>query len=564
MVAASKAWIRSPAADLGFILLCPLIGWAAITAVWELGPWSDKAVYAVVFGFLVTGHHMPGWIRAWGEPAIYERHKARLWVSAFAVPALIIVPTVVGLGVVAIAVTVCFDLWHVSMQQHGLGRIYGAKAGDRQRRSARTDLACVLTWYATVVAWSDSWSWSVMSSLRRGGLPVAALFTPDTWSVVQAALLAASAALLAAYMRSAWLLRRDAGVVAWRKHVLHAVAFSVLAASYQDPSWYRSQSVQNIFHASQFFFLVWVFGRGTMSKDPAGPRALYRRLFGAPSGLVPYVVLIGAYGVLFWAISAGAHRITGYRQDLAVQVVGSLGMASLLLHYYVDSFIWKVRSRQVRSSLAIAGEGAQAPSVAAAVTAADSESESSARGGWHAVRYFGLPVLLVGLLGGLGRAGGVGTSPDLIAHEASLFPRSAAGAYELGRAALAAGAPEAAAAALERARDLSPEFDGPAGLLADLSERRGDMAGAIRWSEVEVQTLPDDIGRRFILANRLAKAARHADAEVAYREILGRAPDAADAWFNLGVMADKQGRSEEAHGHFERARTLKKRQDPPR
>ena len=47
-----------------------------------------------------------------------------------------------------------------------------------------------------------------------------------------------------------------------------------------------------------------------------------------------------------------------------------------------------------------------------------------------------------------------------------LFPRSAAGAYELGRAALAAGAPEAAAAALRRARELSPEFDGPAAALA--------------------------------------------------------------------------------------------------
>lgn len=554
MSAASKAWIRSPLADLGWIILCPLLGWAAITAIWGLGPWSDKAVYAVVFGFLVTGHHMPGWFRAWGEPVIYDRYKARLWVSAFAIPALVIVPTVVGLGVVAIAVTACFDLWHVSMQQHGLGRIYGAKAGDRDRRSARTDHACVLLWYGTLVAWSDSWSWSVMSSLRRGGLPVAAALTPELWRLIQTLLLAASGLLLLAYLGNALALYRDKGVVAWRKHALHAVAFTVLAISYQDPSWYRSQSVQNIFHATQFIFLVWVFGRGTMAREGQRPKALYRRLFEKPSGLVPYGVLIAAYGLLFWAISAGAHRISGYRQDLVVQIAGSLGMASLLLHYYVDSFIWKVRSKQVQLSLAIAGAGG---------TAAE-QGESSMRGAWHAVRYFGAPILLVGVIGGVGRGGGVGSSPDLIAHEATLFPRSAAAAYELGRAALAAGAPQAAAAALERARSLSPEFDGPAGLLADLHERRGDLPAAIRWSAAEVDTLPDDISRRFMLANRLAKAGQYADAERTYRDIVRREPKATDAWFNLGVMADKQGRPDEAKAHFERARELKSSRAAPR
>ena len=120
-----------------------------------------------------------------------------------------------------------------------------------------------------------------------------------------------------------------------------------------------------------------------------------------------------------------------------------------------------------------------------------------------------------------------------------------------------AGRPEAAAAALRRARELSPEFDGPAAALADLREGQGDWDAALRWSAVEVRTLPDNIAARFALANRLAKAERHADAEAAYREILRREPEAADAWFNLGMMADKQARPDEAADHFERARALR-------
>ncbi len=547
MKAAANPWIRSPMADLGWIIACPLIGWATVSAVWEIGPWSDRMVYAMVAGFLVAGHHMPGWLRAWGEPALYDRYKARLWVSALAVPVLIVTPTLFGLGVLAIGVTACFDLWHVSMQQHGIGRIYGAKAGDRHRTSARTDLACVLTWYGTIVAWSDSWSWFVASSLRQAGLPVAALLTRESWRGAQIALLVASGALLAAYVRNAAQLRREAQVVAWRKHAVHVVAFTVMAVTYQDPSWYRSQCVQNIFHAMQFFFLVWVFGRNTMSRDPRRPRPFYRRLFGTPAGIVPYIVLILAYGVLFRAVAVGRSTLSLGGEDLALQLLGSIGMTSLLLHYYVDSFIWKVRSRTVRATLAIGEVAVEAPP----------DKEPALSGAWHAVRYFGLPILLVAVVGHAGRSGGASRSPDLIAHEAMLFPRSAAGAYELGRTALASGAPEAAAAALRRARELSPEFDGPAAALADLREGQGDWDAALRWSAVEVRTLPDNIAARFALANRLAKAERHADAEAAYREILRREPEAADAWFNLGMMADKQARPDEAADHFERARALR-------
>jgi hypothetical protein len=88
-------------------------------AVWNWSRLSDLQIYAILFAFIVTGHHLPGWFRAFGEPAVYQRYRARLWVSLAAVPVLVILPTAYGLGAVALTVAALFDLWHVAMQQHG-------------------------------------------------------------------------------------------------------------------------------------------------------------------------------------------------------------------------------------------------------------------------------------------------------------------------------------------------------------------------------------------------------------------------------------------------------------
>lgn len=168
--AKSLPFIQRPVADGFWIIGSPLVALAAMGALWRWSGASDLAVYSILFGFIVTGHHLPGWFRAFGEPAVYQRFKARLWVSVLAVPALVILPTAFGLGAVALTVAALFDLWHVAVQQHGFGRIYAAKAGDAAAASAKLDLACVLTWYATAVAWSDPFGYRVSagSSGRPG------------------------------------------------------------------------------------------------------------------------------------------------------------------------------------------------------------------------------------------------------------------------------------------------------------------------------------------------------------------------------------------------------------
>jgi Flp pilus assembly protein TadD len=543
--------IQGPVGDNFWIIWSPLVALAVMGALWAWSGASDLAIYAILFGFIVTGHHLPGWFRAFGEPAVYSRYKARLWMSLAAVPALIILPTAYGLGAVALTVAAFFDLWHVAMQQHGFGRIYAAKAGDIAPASSRIDLACVLVWYGTAVAWSDPWMQGIARVLRKAGLPVFDRVSPAAWKSVKLVLLSASLALLVVYAAAAWRLWRARGVAAPRKHLVHLAAFSVIVFSYQFPSWYRAQSVQNLFHALQYFFIVWVYGHLSIRRDPEMPKPFYRTLFGRGKGLAVFAGCVAVYGLLALALSSSGYRLTGADAERKAQVIGSIGLASLLLHFYVDSFIWKVRSKNVRTALGISDKLAPSPQAPVAPL-----REPAAKGIAHAVAYFGIPLVLVAVLGARSRRVPSGTELASLAHEAFLFPRSAIGHAAYGQAALRAGDVAAAKRELNKAVNLAPGLEGPALILAGLDRVIGSSGDEIEHARLAVEASPQDAAARYALGNALASARRLDEAEAAYREALRLKPSFAGAEENLGVIFKWRGDLASALPHFRRAYAL--------
>jgi Tfp pilus assembly protein PilF len=545
----APTFISGRLSDNFWIILSPVIALLVMLAVWKWSGLSDMTVYSILFGLIVTGHHMPGWIRAFGEPAVYERHKARLWVSLLAVPGLVITSAVFGLGVVGLTIAAAFDLWHVAMQQHGFGRIYAAKAGDRARKSARLDMACVLTWYLTVVAWSDPWMEGIARPFRQAGLPVFDLVTPAGWLRVKQGLLAASLVLLGLYVANAIRIWREERISTRNKHLLHFFAFAVLIWSYQFPSWYRAQSVQNLFHASQYFFMVWVYGNLSIRRDATRPGRIYRSLFQTRRGTLFFGFLVALYGVGAYYLFAAGYRLIGGDADRTMQIIGSIAITSLLLHFYVDSFIWKVRSKEVRTALAIReAEGAAAPVVP--------ESAPLWRQGLHAVAYFGVPVLVVALVG----AGRRNVAPEKelgqIAHEAALFPRSSYGRFNYGRAALKAGDIVTARRETSAALALAPTFEGPARVRADLDAREGRREDLLAHARAAVAAEPKNGELRYLYGSSLATARHLDEAEVQYRESLRLRPDFAGAYQGLGVIQKWRGDLAAAIPLFRKAAAL--------
>lgn len=545
----APTFIAGRLSDNFWIILSPVLALLVMLAVWNWSGLSDMTVFSILFGLIVTGHHMPGWIRAFGEPAVYEKHKARLWVSLLAVPGLVITSAVLGLGVVGLTLAAAFDLWHVAMQQHGFGRIYAAKAGDRARRSARLDMACVLTWYLAVVAWSDPWMEGIARSFRKAGLPLFDLLTPGGWLRVKQMLLAASVVLLGLYIANAVRLWKTEKVSTPNKHLLHFFAFAVMIWSYQFPSWYRAQSVQNLFHASQYFFMVWVYGNLSIRRDATRPGRIYRSLFQTRRGTLFFAFLVALYGVGAYYLFAAGYRLIGGDANRTMQIIGSIAITSLLLHFYVDSFIWKVRSKEVRTALAIReAEGATA--------AATPVSAPRWRQAVHAVAYFGVPVLVV-VIAGAGRRN-VPPEKEIrqIAHESALFPRSAYGRFNHAEAALRAGDPRTARLEATAALELAPTFEGPAKLLAELDSREGRAAELIDHVRAAVSAEPKNASLRYFLASSLAKQRRLDEAEAHYRESLRLQPDFAGAYQGLGVIQKWRGDLAAAIPYFRKAAAL--------
>ncbi|MBV9221994.1 MAG: tetratricopeptide repeat protein, partial [Methylobacteriaceae bacterium] len=88
---------------------------------------------------------------------------------------------------------------------------------------------------------------------------------------------------------------------------------------------------------------------------------------------------------------------------------------------------------------------------------------------------------------------------------------------------------------------------------AERSESAGDLAAAQRWYELAARLDRTDAVIPFNLANVLDARGRSREAEMAYRQAIGRNPHFADAWFNLGVLQERGGRKEEALSSYREA-----------
>jgi tetratricopeptide (TPR) repeat protein len=249
--------------------------------------------------------------------------------------------------------------------------------------------------------------------------------------------------------------------------------------------------------------------------------------------MILFGLLIALYGTEAIALSSSGYRLTGADAERTAQIIGSIGIASLLLHFYVDSFIWKVRSREVRQTLAIRDDASAQPIRATATP--------QWRGALHAVAYFGVPALLIALLGARGRAFAPSAERKAITHEAALFPRSAMARYANGISEAAAGDFRTARSELSAAVDLAPSFAGPARALADIDRREGRPADELSHAALAVRADPRNGELRYLFATALGRQKKLEEAESEFREVIRLRPAFAGGYEGLGVILKWRG-----------------------
>jgi hypothetical protein len=340
--------IGGPRFDAFFFWGAPLVAlifvWGFVAALLLLPSGTAKdAGAALLLGavsILTFAHLIAVAPRAYLNREVFGANRRRLIVvPLLLVPALLLSP---ALLICAGILAVFWDVHHSAMQTFGLGRIYDMKAGGNPQTLRTTDLRLNWALYVGPIATGASLiihfnkfhdvgriDWATLATLpgivQQYGNPIRDV---------------AIAAWTATILWSAWqyraAMRTGYRLPAHKAALLGATAITSIAAWGFTPP-FMAFAIVNIFHAVQYFALVWL-------KEGSRIHAQLARL--APRGkaepgdqatrlsLALFLLFCAAFGVAYFAVPNGTWLAAPF-------------IACSLLHFWFDSFVWSVRKKQV-------------------------------------------------------------------------------------------------------------------------------------------------------------------------------------------------------------------------
>jgi Flp pilus assembly protein TadD len=471
---------------------------------------TPEQVSLAVISFASLGHHLPGFMRAYGDRELFWRYPWRFMLVPpliFAIALLFSPPTWLaedlglpwkhlhGLELVLLI----WGTWHGLMQTYGFMRIYDIKRGVQDRWSARLDHWLCLIVFISGVVFSDARVFGIANAMWQSGLPIVG---PDwlKWTRVGVAVIAAI--VLTAYcinlvrqtragMRISWIKLLLIGITGWFYWYTGRLSVNVLIGI----------AMFEIFHAVQYYAIVWIYNRRLFNRagEKFGPLGFLFSDRWTMLGL--YLAAIGAYSsIRFFTVDANAYIFSGTNEN-AYQWLVALFVTSSFLHFYFDGFIWKVSERKTQDNL-IDKPLDTAPAMI------------GVSGLVHAAKWAVLLAIVAGLL---------------FAEKRQL---SETGPNDVRRmAALAA---------------LTPNLPECHALLSRDALSRGDAKTAVLFAEKALQhresshTAHSDLGLAYLMSGRLQDALQQFEQAVAI------APDQWTHHCDLGMVLEQLGNTERA------------------
>jgi hypothetical protein len=326
-------YVVSARFDFVFIIGSPLIAVAVVLGVASLLP--PRTVEAYVLSFMAVGHHVPTFLRAYADPSEFAANRFRLIAAPLLLVALLLVLNAIDSRLIAL--TFVIDQFHFVRQNYGFMRIYDVKAGAAPKVRFNFDQWLSFSWFIWIIAESDLYSYIYAGSFFDAGMMFPAWF--GVWARNGSLSVALLVSLLyLVELRS----RRSRGEpIAVLKLALFATTYGVWYYSYVVLSdFILSYAISSFFHCLQYDAFAWHYNRKKAQTLPATKQNAFFRTVHAPNRLWMYVGSIFAYGFLSHILVTGA--------PAAVLLVNRM---TGLLHYYYDSFIWRVRRQDFNRHL---------------------------------------------------------------------------------------------------------------------------------------------------------------------------------------------------------------------
>jgi hypothetical protein len=347
---AKSAFIVGPRYDGLFFIFSPLL---ALALGWLVSPWHQNGDTLSFFGSPVSfislasasfihAHLFAVFFRSHGNRDVYQRFRWRFTV----IPLGIFLGMVVSpwLLMFSTVVNTVWDVYHSSMQNFGLGRIYDMKRGANPETGRTLDIwmshvlyiGPILSSSVTLAAHLDSFK-----ELNRVGshlFDVVPLWGSKYQWMLAAGTLGAGVTYTAYYIFSYVRLARRGVPVSTQKVLLYASTGLVSLLGWGFNSFGEGFLILNFFHALQYFAIVW------WAEQENLPR-LFRvegRRWARPSTLLLFLLVPLLYGVL---LGFGGNYLApkGRERDVCMALVNTVAM----MHFWYDGFVWSVRKKAV-------------------------------------------------------------------------------------------------------------------------------------------------------------------------------------------------------------------------
>lgn len=549
----TSGWILSPLKDsllfIGAPLLCifTLLPWRAV--------WKSEDISLFLLAFFTFGHHLPGFLRAYGDRELFARYRLRFLLA----PPLVFAATwwfasrdLHGVLLLVFA----WDIWHVLMQHYGFMRIYDAKQGAISSVTARLDWALALAWYLTLIALSPHYGHSLLFRAYSSGLP---LLQPAAFTALQSVMVSVSVALTLIYVGYNFYLWKQGRRASWRKLTLLGIFLAATYYLYVGLNDFTAGfAVWSAFHCIQYYGIVWSFNRNRVDRSQAVTRFV-RFLFQPRLALVAlYVGLILLYGGINYAVQfVGDETWRG----LLLAFVATSGT----LHYYYDGFIWRIREPETGKYLGLVAAGGPRDRR----TTAGSWLKALRRLPWsrnasltHAA-CFGVALLALGALESWR------PHSELAMRQALARTTTQVGDahFHLGETLAKLGRRDEAIAEFERALAIEPDLYEAHYNLGLLRASHGESDAALRHfqkafpegDERALRALEADPAAAEVLNNLGLGLMNSGDRKAAlemFRRAVSADPNFVSARLNLGNALLIGGRLAEAQPHFERTLAL--------
>ena len=301
----------------------------------EFSWWGwDVTWSGLLIGIFIHAHLVLVFARSHGNEKIFALHKWRF----IAVPIALFVAMITSNYVLytCSVLATFWDVYHSGMQTFGFGRIYESKAGNDANAGRKLDWGLNQLLYAgPIVAgvtmldhFEDFNEFADIGLLFFTEIPV---WMDGNQAYFSWAMLGGGAGYLVYYVYAQVQLSRLGHRVSWQKVFLYVSTGATSLYTWGFNSWGEAFFIMNLFHALQYFGIVWAMENKNMQTR----LRLGERRGGKLLTLTLFVFLALLYGTWVQYMDPRVHHWW------AITLVVSL------MHFWYDGFVWSVRKKQV-------------------------------------------------------------------------------------------------------------------------------------------------------------------------------------------------------------------------